>query len=89
MSKRSISYEDLISGKVSHVELEKLATAEMLTDATLARLRHIGRFLTRVGNALPNPDLKVGDVFTEADMQKFWQETADDGADVGRCPLVH
>ena len=89
MKKQSISYQELIGGKVSQAKLEKLAAAEMLTDATLARLRHIGRFLTRVGNALPNPDLKVGDVFTEADMQKFWQETADDGADVGRFPLVH
>jgi hypothetical protein len=88
MSKRSISYKDLMGGKVSQVELEKLATAGMLTDATYARVGHIGRFLGRVGNAMPNSDLKVGDVFAEADMQKFWQETADDGADVGRCPLM-
>ena len=74
---------------MDHAEREKLADAGMLTDATLDRIQHIGRFLQRVVSAIPNPELKVGDVFTEAEMQKFWQETADEGIDIGPCPLVH
>ena len=44
MKKRSFSYKALLSNKISQADLEKLATAGMLTDATLARLMHIGRF---------------------------------------------
>jgi hypothetical protein len=89
MRKRSLSYKDLMSGKVDRAEIEKLAAADMLTDTTFARLAHLGRFLERVGKASPNPDLKIGDVLDETELQKFWQETAGEGADVGRCPLIH
>lgn len=88
MKKRSFSYEELMS-RWGRPEIEELAKAGMLTDATLARVVHLLRFFERTANACPNPDLKVGDVLTEAEVQKFWEETAHDGADVGSCPLVH
>lgn len=83
MAKRSISYEDL--GKVDQTELERLARAGMLDDATLGRIAHLGRFLGRLGSLAPT-DLKIGDVFSEDELQAIWRETADEGIDVGRCP---
>ena len=88
MNKRDLSYDDLM-GKVSQAELAKLATDGMLTDATLERCAHIGRFMQRLSSACPNPNLKVRDVLTEAEVQAMWQETASPSEDVGRCPLLH
>jgi hypothetical protein len=87
MDKRDLSYDDLMS-KVSRAELAQLATNGMLTDATLERCAHIGRFMQRVSSACPNPNLEVRDVLTEAEVQTMWQETAFSTADVGRCPLL-
>ena len=87
MDKRDLSYDDLMA-KVSQAELAQLATDGMLTDVTLARCAHIGRFMQRVNSACPNPNLKVRDVLTEAEVQAMWQETAFSSADVGRCPLL-
>ena len=87
MDKRDLSYDDLMA-KVSQAELAQLATAGMLTDATLVRCAHIGRFMQRVSAACPNPNLKVRDVLTEAEVQAMWQETSFSSADVGRCPLL-
>jgi hypothetical protein len=85
---RSFSYAELTSGKVSYEELEKLAETGMLDETTMARARHLGRFFERVAKAIPNPDLKIGDVLTEDELQNFWRETADEGADIGQCPLL-
>ena len=52
MDKRDLSYEDLMAN-VSRAELSQLATDGMLTDATLERCAHIGRFMQRVSNACP------------------------------------
>ena len=68
MDKRDLSYDDLMA-KVSQAELAQLATDGMLTDVTLARCAHIGRFMQRVSSACPNPNLKVRDVLTEAEVQ--------------------
>ena len=87
MKKQNLSYEQLL--KRGLVKVKQLADADMLDDATLDRIGHIGRFLARLGNAMPSTKLKVGDVFSEHDLQRFWQETADPDADVGRCPLLH
>jgi hypothetical protein len=87
MDKRDLSYEDLMAN-VSQAELSQLATDGMLTDATLERCAHIGRFMQRVSSACPNPNLEVRDVLTEAEVQAMWQETALSFADVGRCPLL-
>ena len=87
MDRRDLSYDDLM-GKFSRAELKQLATNGMLTDATLERCAHIGRFMQRLSSACPNPNLKVRDVLTEAEVQAMWQETAFSSADVGRCPLL-
>ena len=76
MTKRSLSYDELMTGKVDRAEIERLAWAGMLDAATGARLGHIGRFMERVANAMPNPKLKVGDVFTDEELQTFWRERA-------------
>jgi hypothetical protein len=89
MSKQSLSYDELMSGKVAYDEIERLADARLLDDATFVRLAHIGRFSERIRNATADPDLKVSDVFTEDELQAVWRETADEGSDVGRCPLLH
>ena len=90
MKKQSISYRELMSGKTDRAKIEQLAEAGMLTDGTLSRIGHMARFCERLGNEMmPHPTLKVSEVFTEDDLQRFWTETADPNADVGRCPLLH
>jgi len=86
MDKRDLSYDELM-GKMSQAELAQLATNGMLTDATLERCAHIGRFLRRVSSECPNPNVKVRDVLTEAQVQAMWQDTAF-SSDVGPCPLL-
>jgi hypothetical protein len=88
MDKRDLSYDDLMS-TISQAELAQLATNGMLTDATVKRCAHIARFMQRLSSASPNPNLKVRDVLTEAQVQAMWQESAFSSADVGRCPLLH
>jgi hypothetical protein len=85
--KRFLSYEEI--AKMPMPELEELADAGILDDETLARVAHFGRFTLAVGEAMPNPELMVGDVFTEDELQEIWQQTADEGVDVGRYPLLH
>ena len=52
MDKRELSYDDLMS-TISQAELAQLATNGMLTDATLERCAHIGRFMQRLSSASP------------------------------------
>ena len=85
--KRSLSYEQLMSG--NRAEIEKLGDADMLDDATLRRAAHLGRFFEQLGASAPNPDLKVGDVLTDDEVQKIWRDTADEDVDPGQCPLIH
>jgi hypothetical protein len=87
MDRRDLSYDDLMS-TISQAELAQLAANGMLTDATLQRCAHIARFMQRLSGACPNPNLKVRDILTEAQVQAMWQETAFPSADVGRCPLL-
>ena len=87
MDKRDLSYDDLMA-TISQAELSQLAADGMLTDATLERCAHIGQFMQRVSGACSNPNLKVRDVLTEAQVQAMWQETALSSAEVGRCPLL-
>jgi hypothetical protein len=87
MEKRDLSYDDLMA-KLSRAELAQLATDGMLTDATLKRCAHISRFMQRLSNACPNPNLEIRDVLTEAEVQAMWQDTAFSSVDVGRCPFL-
>jgi hypothetical protein len=89
MKTKSFSYHELMSGKINRTKLEALANARKLDDETLARIGHVGRFYQRVSKACPNLNLKISDVLSGNELQKFWNETADEGLTTGQCPLVH
>jgi hypothetical protein len=89
MGTKSFSYDELMSGKIVRKKLEALANAGKLNEETLARIGHVGRFYQRISRACPNPSLKISDVLTGDELQEFWNETADEGARSGRCPLLH
>jgi hypothetical protein len=83
MIRQSLSYQEIT--QMDHDELENLATKEMLDDETLARIRHLERFFTRIGEMAP-ANIEVGE------LQAVWRETADEGISsetVGRRPLIH
>jgi hypothetical protein len=86
---RSLSYEELL--RASRKALERLAKAGRLDGDTHSRCAHLARFFERVSQMGP-ADLKICHVLTEADLQRIWRETQDDGAYrniVGRRPLIH
>jgi hypothetical protein len=87
--KLSFSYEQLIGGEVPADRLQELLEADKLDEATINRVLHIGRFLAKLQNSVPNPDVPVGDVLTNEEIQAIWDETADPDADVGRCPMLN
>ena len=89
MSTKSFSYHELMSGKINRMKLEALAKSRKLNEETLARIGHVGQFYQRISKACPNPNLKISDVLTGDELQKFWKETADVGTEIGQCPLVH
>ncbi len=73
--KVTISYEELAAlGAQKFAILEELG---MLDATTIARARHLGRFLQRVSKAMPRP--------TEDELNKIFEETADPGAEVGEA----
>jgi hypothetical protein len=73
MVKQRLSYEEISSTQPE--ELERLALARLLDDATLARIAHLGRFFARIAELCPAAT-KVGDVFTEQELQAIWRDTA-------------
>ena len=89
MSAKSFSYHELISGKINRTRLEALANAGKLNQETLARIGHVGRFYQRLSKTCPDPNLRISEVLTGDQLQKIWNETADEGVIAGRCPLVH
>ena len=89
MKQRSLSYETIL--KMQPEEIGRLAAAKLLDDATLARIAHLGRFFTRVGELCPST-AKVEDLFTEQELQVIWRDTADPDAsdpDIGCHPFLH
>jgi len=92
MNQRSLSYAELFAmGPEEIEELEPLAVAGLLDDATLERFVHLGRFFTRVGELVP-ADTNVEDALTEPELQAIWRETADPCAsdeDIGNPPPLH
>ena len=86
---RSLSYEEL--ARANRDELERLAEADLLDDATRARCAHLARFFERVRQMGP-AELKICDVLTEEELQKIWRETADEGVSprtMGQHHLIH
>ena len=88
MKTKSFSYHELMSGKINRAKLEALANAGKLNEETLARIGHVGRFYQRVSKACPNTNLKISDILTGNELQKFWNETADEGVTIDQRPLV-
>jgi hypothetical protein len=89
MKQRSLSYEEISATQPE--ELERLAVEGLLDDATLARIAHLGRFFSRIGELCPAA-AKVGDTLTEPELQAIWRDTAEPSAsdaDIGRHPLLH
>jgi hypothetical protein len=78
-----------MAGKVSQVQLQELLDTDKLDQETISRVLHIGRFLAKLENSVPNPNLPVSDVLTNEEIQRIWNETADPDADVGRCPMLN
>jgi hypothetical protein len=76
-----LSLNQLMSGEVSR--------AGELDDATIDHLLHIDRFLAKLRNSMPNPNLPVRDVLTNEEVRAMWKETADPNVDVGRCPMLN
>jgi hypothetical protein len=71
--KRSLSYADLmLMHQGQPEELERLVLANLLDDASRARIAHLSRFLTCLG------ELVSAD--TPEEVQAIWRETADPGA---------
>ena len=89
MSTKSFSYHELMSGKINRMRLEALAKSGKLNEETLARIGHVGRFYQCISKACPDPNIKISDVLTGDELQKFWNETAGGGSEIGQCPLVH
>jgi hypothetical protein len=86
---KSFSYSELMSGKITRTRVEAWANTGKLSAETLVRIGHVGRFYQCIRKACPDPNFKISDVLTGEELQKFWNETADEGATIGRCPLVH
>jgi hypothetical protein len=89
MKQQSLSYEEISATQPE--ELERLAVMGLLDDATLGRIAHLGRFYGRIGELCP-ADTKIGDTFTEQELQVIWRDTADPSAsdaDIGSHPLFH
>jgi len=90
--KRSLSYEELRPLILTQPkEIERLITEGLLDDATIARVEHLHRWLSRIAERLP-AGAKVGDVFTAQELQVLWHVTADPDvgdADIGHHPVLH
>lgn len=74
---QSLTYEEL--SRANRDDLERLAEAGLLDDATRARCAHLARFFERLRQMGP-PELKICDVLTEGDLEKIWRETANEDA---------
>jgi hypothetical protein len=77
---RTLSYDQLTSGYVSKRAIQDLVATGELDQATLERMEHLGKFYSSVG-ALAKPHQKIGDVLSEAQLQRIWDETAAEGDD--------
>ena len=74
MRKRNLTYRQLANGGLAKVkELAEVGQLDELNEATLARCEHFGRFYGRIANAVPG-DLRVGDVLSEEELQRFWED---------------
>ncbi len=64
------------SGLLRELEAAEIILASELDLATLASTEHWERFLLRVASFIPDQKLKVGDVFSNEDLEAIYQGTA-------------
>lgn len=90
MAPLDLTYDQILGGEFSKVEIQQLAEGGHLTKGTLDRIAHLGRFLQRIGSlaAAYGTDAKVSDHLTEDDLQVAWKETDEAGDDSGPCPMI-
>lgn len=88
MQRRSYDYFDLVRLR-SSPKLEAQASAGELTDDTIERIGHLARFYKRLGKALPDPDMRIGDGLTREEVDAIWCETANPEADLGQRPALN
>ncbi len=69
--------------------LLRMVKSGMFDAGSRRRIAHWWRFMQRVVDAVPRPNLKIRDAISDDELQEMWQETADPGDDVGKCPLLH
>ncbi len=85
-----LSYEVIAEkGMADPDALLLLGKSGTLDAGSMARIAHWWRFMQHAIDALPDPDMPIQDAFSDEELQKIWQKTADPGADVGKCPLLH
>ena len=75
----SLSYEEL--SRAGRDELKRLVEADLLDEPTRARCVHLARFFEKVSQMAGPMAVTaiVGDVLSEEQLQKIWQETTDEG----------
>lgn len=83
MSKRSMTYEELIAAM-----RDTVLDPATLDDDTIVRAQHLARFFDAIAKAAPNSKLKVGDVLSLDEVAKIWLDTADPNYDPGPCPVL-
>jgi hypothetical protein len=88
MQRKSYDYSELVRLR-SSPELEAQALAGEPTDDTIERIGHLARFDKRLGKALPDPDMRIGDGLTRKEVETIWCETANPEADPGQRPVLN
>ncbi len=85
-----LTYEMIAQiGIAAPKKLLQLGKSGALDAGSVARIAHWSHFMQRAIDALPDPDMAIQDAFSEDELQKIWRETADPGAEMGKCPLLH
>jgi hypothetical protein len=88
MRRKSYDYSELVRLR-SSPELKAQALAGELTHDTMERIGHLARFYKRLGKALPNPNMRIGDGLTGEEVDSIWYETANPEADHGQRPALN
>lgn len=87
----SFSYGELTFGSISAEEIARLERGDGVDPETQDRIAHLGRFFSRIGSlgSVCPKGTSLEDFLTPDELQAIWRETAESGADVGLCPLLH
>ncbi len=85
-----LTYEMIAQiGVMAPKKLLQLGKSGRLDTGSVARIAHWRRFMQRAIDALPGHNTMIQNAFSDDELQKLWQKTADKGTQVGKCPLLH